>query len=114
MHKRNPDELRRKKRFGRCRICQKFGRLTKEHVPPETAFNDRGYLEYYVAKTDEAQRVIWETRDVNNKGIVLFTLCEKCNNKTGKLYGADYLNFVQAFSAEATPDHARSKIEVTV
>jgi hypothetical protein len=114
MNKRNPNELRRKKRYGRCRICQNFRRLTKEHIPPESAFNDRGYFEYYVAKTDEAQRVMWETRDVNNKGIFLFTLCERCNSKTGNLYGTDYLKFVQAFAADATPDHAQNKIEVTL
>jgi hypothetical protein len=104
----------RKKRYGRCRICQKFGRLTKEHVPPKSAFNDRSYLEYYVNKANEAERVKWETRDVDSNGIYLFTLCEKCNNHTGRLYGTDYGKFVQAFTSVATPEHAGSIVEANV
>jgi hypothetical protein len=105
---------RRKKRYGRCRICQNFRRLTKEHVPPESAFNDRGYLEYYVAKSNEAERIRWETRDVDSKGIYLFTLCEPCNIRTGALYGADYLKFVRAFSSVATPENARLAVTARV
>jgi hypothetical protein len=114
MRKRNPDDILRKKRFGRCRICQNFGKLTKEHVPPASAFNDQSYLQYYVSKIDEAQRVVWASREVNQRGIYLFTLCEKCNNKTGLLYGTDYLKFVQAFTTEATPANAGKKIQITV
>lgn len=114
MKKRNPDELLKKKRYGRCRICQKFGRLTKEHVPPASAFNDRGYLQYYVSKIDEAQRVVWALREVNERGIYLFTLCERCNNTTGGLYGADYMKFVQAFTAKSIPANAESEIDGTI
>jgi len=114
MNRRNPDELLKKKRYGRCRICQKFGRLTKEHVPPASAFNDRSYLQYYVSKIDEAQRLVWASREIHERGIYLFTLCERCNNTTGGLYGADYMKFVQAFTAKAIPAHAGSNIDVTV
>lgn len=114
MKRRNPDELLKKKRYGRCRICQKFGKLTKEHVPPASAFNDRGYLQYYVSKIDEAQRVVWASREVNQRGIYLFTLCERCNNTTGGLYGADYMKFVRAFIAKAIPANGGANVDVTV
>jgi hypothetical protein len=111
---RSAEKTLRKKRYGRCRICQKFGRLTKEHVPPKNAFNDRSYLEYYVNKSNEAERVKWEMRDVESNGIYLFTLCEKCNNHTGRLYGTDYGKFVQAFTSVATPEHAGSVVQADV
>jgi hypothetical protein len=114
MESRNAQKTLRKKRYGRCRICHRFGRLTKEHVPPQSAFNDRGYLEYYVDKFNEAERIKWETRDVNSKGIYLFTLCENCNNRTGRLYGTEYGKFVQAFTAVASPEHARTLVTVEI
>jgi hypothetical protein len=83
-------------------------------VPPESAFNDRSYLEYYVSKSGEAERIRWEARDVDSKGIYLFTLCKQCNTRTGTLYGSDYLKFVQAFSCVATPENARRIVETTV
>ena len=107
-------KTQRKKRYGRCRICHNVGRLTKEHVPPKSAFNDRSYREYYASKSSEAERIKWEARDVNRKGIFLFTLCEQCNNRTGELYGADYLKFVQAFRAVATPQRVRRIVEARV
>jgi hypothetical protein len=111
MQQRNAKTTLRKKRYGRCRICQKFGRLTKEHVPPQGAFNDSGYLEFYIDRVNEAELVRWEARDVNTKGIYLFTLCEKCNNQTGSLYGRDYGKFVEAFTSVATPDNAGEMVK---
>jgi hypothetical protein len=101
-----------KKRYGRCRICQKFGRLTREHVPPASAFNDRSYLQYYSEQVSEAERLQWRTREVNASGIYVFTLCERCNNKTGRAYGGAYVEFVREFSSVATPTNADTDVEI--
>jgi hypothetical protein len=106
--------IKRKKRYGRCRICEKFRRLTKEHVPPESAFNDKGYLQFYADQVNEAEKLKWKVKDVNSKGIYIFTLCEECNRKTGTLYGTQYVDFVRAFSDVANPNNANSFVEVHI
>lgn len=111
---RNINQSLRKKRYGRCRICQRVGRLTREHVPPASAFNDRAYFEYYVSKVNDAELLKWETRDVSSRGIFLFTLCAKCNNKTGRQYGTDYVKFVQAFASVSQEENANTIVEAEV
>ncbi len=107
----DPLPMWRKKRYGRCRICQKFGQLTREHVPPASAFNYRGYLSYYVDQVEEAERG-WKAREIGARGVFVFTLCEKCNNKTGTAYGGAYVDFVRAFADAAAPANAGAKVEV--
>jgi hypothetical protein len=104
----------KKKRYGRCRICQKFGRLTKEHVPPASAFNDRAYREYYVDQVNQAELLQWTSKEINANGIWVFSLCETCNNKTGTAYGSAYAAFVQSFQDVATPDNADKDLEIKI
>lgn len=63
---------------------------------------------------NEAEKLKWKVKDVNSKGIYIFTLCEECNRKTGTLYGAQYVDFVRAFSDVATPNNANSLVEVHI
>lgn len=98
--------IKRKKRYGRCRICERFRRLTKEHVPPESAFNDKSYLVFYTDQVNQTEKLHWKVRDVDSKGIYLFTLCEECNMNTGRFYGTQYVDFVRAFSQVATRQQA--------
>lgn len=102
----------RKKRYGRCRLCLKFGRLTKEHVPPASAFNEGEYRQYYIDQTEKAELTRWAERDVSANGIFVFSLCEACNQKTGRAYASAYAAFVQSFSAAATFENVDKDIEV--
>src|SRR5438045_8102052 len=104
MSDKSVEQIKRKRRYGRCRICKRFRRLTKEHVPPESAFNDKEYFQYYADQVKEAEKLKWKVKDVNSKGIYLFTLCEECNRKTGTLYGTQYVDFIRTFSDVAIPD----------
>jgi hypothetical protein len=111
------DEVRaiaasRKIRCGRCRLCQKFGRLTKEHVPPASAFNKGSYRQYYIDQSEQANLNQWRSRDVNSNGIFVFSLCERCNQKTGRAYASAYASFVQPFADLATYENAGTEIEV--
>jgi len=108
------ERIRRKKRYGRCRICQKFTKLTKEHVPPAKAFNNRAFFQHYIDESAKAERVRWQFREEDTNGIYIFTLCEKCNNRTGTIYGTEYVNFVQAFQSHAIPENANKKVNVEV
>jgi hypothetical protein len=102
------------KRWGRCRICEKFTKLTKEHVLPKSAFNDRAYLEYYSTETREANIRQWQTREVNASGLFVFSLCERCNNKSGRQYGGSYLDFVKGLVPIATLENANKDVEVSI
>lgn len=102
------------KRWGRCRICEKFTQLTKEHVPPKSAFNDRTYLEYYSTEIREANLRQWQTREVNSSGLFVFSLCERCNNKSGRQYGGSYLDVVKGLVEIATPDNANKDVQLTL
>ncbi|HKU75814.1 MAG TPA: hypothetical protein VJR02_18030 [Pyrinomonadaceae bacterium] len=104
----------RLKRWGRCRICEKFTQLTKEHVPPKSAFNDRSYLEYYSTEIREANLRQWQTREVNSSGLFVFSLCERCNNKSGRQYGGSYLDFVKDLVEIASPDNAKKDVQLTL
>lgn len=88
---------------GYCHICQKYGDLTFEHIPPQKAFNDRRAKSI---EGDEALKLItekdrmpWDTTGLKYKpkqrGMGIYSLCESCNNLTGKYYGNEYIKFAQ-------------------
>lgn len=86
---------RRKRPRGRCHLCSCIDDLSWEHVPPESAFNDRR-----VVRAKQQQMFIpgpWDGRDgaVEQRGNGAFTLCEPCNRKTGKWYGREYADWAK-------------------
>ncbi len=90
---------------GRCYICGQLGKLSREHMPPEKAFN---YDKVLLAKIDKERtkavvRWQWEQRQGGN---FEFVLCENCNNKTGSWYGNEYVKFVKACAQYANPQNA--------
>lgn len=86
------------KHEGYCRICNKFGNLTFEHIPPKCALNDTEARVYtgdsFLQLMCDPNRYPWETNGVKykslQKGLGDYTLCESCNNITGELYGEEY------------------------
>ena len=86
------------KHEGYCRICNKFGKLTFEHIPPKCALNDTEARVYtgdsFLQLMCDSNRYPWETNGVKykslQKGLGDYTLCESCNNITGELYGEEY------------------------
>lgn len=106
--------LRDKQRVGVCRICKRSRQLTREHVPPRSAFNDRAYRQYYVDEVSKSELLQWKTREVSARGMSVFSLCEECNNKTGTRYGSAYLDFVTAFCPVAKPENADKIVSARV
>ena len=84
-------------KIGHCHLCGEYGKLSFEHVPPESAFNDRKVV------TPDAKRV-FELRDLDElrnlsgkqsqRGQGGYTLCGRCNRLTGHWYGANYAAWV--------------------
>ncbi len=101
---------RRKKLFGKCKICGYYGQLSYEHVPPEKAFNNQRYfyqlefdklIEFEDNFFDLTISQIYEKGYSKKKqgGIGFYSLCERCNNETGSWYGHAFVSWAwQAMS----------------
>ena len=78
---------------GSCHICGVVGPLSKEHVPPQAAFNDRRYIE---AKADQVIG-LGPDEEIKGKirqgGVSMYTLCPSCNNDTGRWYGKAFVDW---------------------
>jgi hypothetical protein len=78
--------------FGICRLCGNYDKLTFEHIPPKKAFNNKQILLRTLKElTDEKSKY----RQPFNKGLGRYSLCERCNNLTGKWYGGAFVDFVE-------------------
>lgn len=91
---------RRKKRYGKCHICGNHSKLSFEHVPPRSAFNDHPV---FLADINELiGKWNGEIRNIKGKihqlGAGNYTLCERCNSDTGAWYGNAFADWAyQAF-----------------
>ena len=76
--------------YGNCHLCGKHSLLTKEHVPPQSAFNNNsGFLlkfSHWYGNSSEPKKHF-------QGGYSKYTLCSKCNNNTGSWYGSDFVDF---------------------
>jgi hypothetical protein len=84
-----------RKPFGTCNLCGEHGELSKEHVPPEAAFNDRKVIlstadEYWNRGQGQGLRV--RGRYLQG-GHGVYTLCKRCNNTTGAWYGRHFVEW---------------------
>ncbi|MFQ5903536.1 MAG: hypothetical protein ACE5JO_07595, partial [Candidatus Binatia bacterium] len=82
------------KLYGHCRICDKPGKLSEEHIPPKGAEN-RGPVKV-VKWVEELQRFQEITKHGN--GAKVFATCRACNtlSNTGQ-YDKAYIDFIQQF-----------------
>ncbi len=85
---------------GKCHICGSIGELTKEHVPPRSAFNKQKALVYAGERLIQlltSENFPWDFSDTQGKevqgGVGYNTLCAKCNNDTGAWYGGAFAEF---------------------
>jgi hypothetical protein len=91
------DEWRRRmgknRPTGVCHICGQDGPLSFEHIPPRQAFNDRRVVSVTFEEAihlgpDEVPR-----GEIRQRGMGGYTLCERCNNNTGALYGGQFVDW---------------------
>ena len=85
--------MSRKKVIGTCCICGDYGPLSFEHVPPRKAFNDNSIVRINFLDAMELSPSSPIKGDIQQKGMGGYTLCEKCNNKTGSWYGTYFANW---------------------
>ncbi len=80
---------------GYCWLCNKHGKLTKEHIPPESAFNNFPLLYERVIERSRQTGVVEWGPDRKQRGLYFRSLCVKCNNNYGRLYGGAYVDLVK-------------------
>lgn len=107
---------RRKKVLGKCRICGKEGKLSFEHVPPQSAFNKKTVIEYALESWITKRKVKGKQRQ---GGIGAHTLCSQCNNDTGSWYGDEYVKWAKTANdilslMERYTEHFSGKTEIAV
>ena len=89
--------MAKKKVFGKCHLCGNETQLSFEHVPPRAAFNSQ---RTNMARGEQIFKSLGKA-DIENiktkiyqRGSGDYTLCIKCNNKTGRWYGRAYIDWV--------------------
>lgn len=107
-----------KPNLGTCAICGKYGRLTFEHIPPRSAGNKHPVrmmtLDKFIRESNVNPNIQLDDPHKSsrlNRGSGMFSLCEKCNNTTGSLYGQEYKRVAAAFFqfiANENPQHGEA------
>ena len=89
----------KKEVIDKCHICGKITKLTKEHFPPKAAYNN---IPRKLVNSNILAMSVEDDWSMKNKryksyqqGISEFTLCERCNNLTGAMYGDAYSKVVK-------------------
>lgn len=99
---------------GICKLCGKYGKLTFEHVPPASAFNNTAVLNYPPEVTVEMLsgsngRMPWDfsglSGKVNQCGAGGYYLCNECNYNTGKWYISEYVKLANTFHEIIETEH---------
>jgi hypothetical protein len=84
---------------GHCWLCNRFGPLTKEHIPPKRAYNDCPLL---LAKVDERSsevgNLFFSPHTRYGAGLCFHSLCSGCNNRYGSKYAGAYVDLVKTVS----------------
>jgi hypothetical protein len=79
---------------GTCHLCGAFGVLSFEHVPPRAAFNSRPLVATALDELLGAEDPSSVKGRVFQRGAGAYTLCVRCNSKTGRWYGPSYVDWV--------------------
>ena len=89
--------MARKKVFGNCRICGRHAKLSFEHVPPESAFNNHRVVGKHIFEliNKDPDDYFDGKGHISQRGAGAYTLCEKCNPDTGAWYGDAFANFAR-------------------
>jgi hypothetical protein len=87
-----PDDADKKENTSKCHICLRQKPLTKEHIPPKSAYNCYNGLWEYLF-TDE-DRLVSRSQKIRG-GFGVQTLCKDCNNTVCAPYANAYVKFVR-------------------
>lgn len=80
---------------GKCLLCGKLRDLTYEHIPPKSAFNQKGIKVQLSEHLLDIESPLFGKHKKAPKGFGGYTLCSSCNNSTGEWYAKDFSDFAQ-------------------
>lgn len=79
----------RETEFGYCNICEKYGKLTDDHIPPKGSAKIGPVEIRTLSDHFSGQKTFFH---ISQKGLIVTSICAVCNNyRLGKLYDP-YLN----------------------
>jgi hypothetical protein len=79
--------------IGTCKICGSYGKLSFEHVPPSSAFNENKIRVGSLDKNLNYLETLKFYGKIEQRGAGYYSLCEKCNNSTGRWYVPYFAEF---------------------
>jgi len=79
--------------MGKCHICGTEGKLSFEHVPPKAALNNKSVIGVGFDKAITVGPYDRLTGRIEQRGAGAYTLCESCNNTTGRWYAPAFANW---------------------
>lgn len=82
--------------MGICHLCGKYTKLTKEHVPPKSAFNKGKVLNVTGNELINAMQNKNFKGKFTQNGTSVYSLCQSCNNNAGAWYVNDYTDFCKS------------------
>ncbi len=87
-----------KMQVGKCRVCGRIRELSREHVPPQAAFN-KGLRRLYVGEQVLRNNSLpWKLDELKpttyQNGIKFPTLCVQCNGDTANWYVKQFAYFI--------------------
>ncbi len=78
---------------GYCALCGKYEKLSFEHVPPQSAFNNKPIFVQTHEHLIDKNSYLYGKRKRSNRGLGGYSLCESCNKNTGDWYARDFGDF---------------------
>jgi len=87
--------MKKKEKKGSCAICGEHKKLSFEHVPPKSAFNDKLIFMQSYDHFANDNSPLFGKKNRSQRGFGGHTLCEKCNNTTGDWYAKDFVEFAR-------------------
>jgi hypothetical protein len=85
--------MAKRTRSGTCHICGQVGDLSEEHVPPRAAFNKIRYIAHESRFIEVLPPGARAKGKIEQGGVGMYTLCERCNNNTGDWYADGLVGF---------------------
>jgi hypothetical protein len=87
-----PDDAEKKANTSKCHICLRSTGLSREHVPPKSAYNNyNGLWEHLATQGNKLSSRSMRIRG----GFHVKTLCADCNNRVCAPYASEYVEFVR-------------------
>lgn len=86
-----PDVALSERSLSQCHICLKKTKLSREHIPPKSAFNNDNRLWDHLYFKDNRIRPF-----LARGGLWVETLCERCNKGVCAIYANEYVKFIKS------------------